>query len=41
MGGQPPERLNTRVIDALSQLSFNEDVVASRSLPPATVGGSN
>jgi hypothetical protein len=35
MGGQTPERLNTRVIDALSQLNFDgETVAAGPSNPP-------
>ena len=28
MGGETPERLNTRVIDALKQLNFEGEVVA-------------
>jgi hypothetical protein len=38
---QPPERLNTRVIDTLRQLNLAGEAVASRSLPLAGVGGSD
>jgi hypothetical protein len=39
--GEAPERLNTRVIDALKQLNFAGAAVASRSPPLATVDRSN
>jgi hypothetical protein len=32
--GETPERLNTRVIDALKMLNFGGDVVAARAVPP-------
>lgn len=32
IGGEPPERLNTRVIDALKQMNFEGDVVAAGPL---------
>src|ERR1041385_3519561 len=39
--GEAPERLNTRVIDALKQLNLGGEAVASRSPPLATVDRSN
>ena len=39
IGGEPPERLNTRVIDALKQLNLGGEFVAAGT--PAAVPASN
>ena len=40
-GAEPPERLNTRVIDALQQLNFEGDVVAQMPTASVTRGSQN